>query len=599
MFQSMTHMLFNSIEKFPDKDALRFRRAGKLRQYTYREFGEMIQALTHGLAAMGLKAGDKIAILSNNRPEWTIADFAGLSLRCVVVPIYQTLPPNQIAYILKDSETRAIFVEDETQYEKIVQIRKKAPRLKFVFSFQEISGADGQVHSFDELIAMGKEHQGRHLNFFQESIDKIEPKEICSMVYTSGTTGDPKGVMLHHHGFITDIINADAVLNIVADDVFLSFLPLSHLYERVAGHWTPMYKGATIHYSQSIDTVIDDIAEAKPSVIVSVPRLYEKISARVLEQVEHGSAIKQKIFYWALEVGRKYHDQKIEGNISFKTKQQHKLANKLVFQKIKNKMGGNLRFPIAGGAPLAVETLKFFEALDMQIIEGYGMTETHLIITLTPAGKSRYGSCGKPINEVQVKIASDSEVLIKGPTVMAGYYKKPELTKETIDKDGWLHTGDIGHLDDDNYLYLTDRKKNILITSGGKNIASAPIENALKASKYIDEICLIGNNRKFISALIIPNYENLKKWAQKHNLDVSDNRKLVDHAEVKNFVWQEVERLQTDFARFEQVKKIALLPEPLTIDKGELTPSLKVKRNVVEQNYQELIDKIYLSEHVI
>jgi long-chain acyl-CoA synthetase len=599
MFQSITHMLLDSIEKFPDKDALRFRRAGTLRHYTYREFGELIQALTHGLAAMGLKAGDKIAILSNNRPEWTIADFAGLSLRCVIVPIYQTLPPNQIAYILKDSETRAIFVEDETQYEKIVQIRKKAPKLKFVCSFQEIGGAEGQVHSFDQLIAMGKEHQGRHPSFFQESIDKIEPKEICSMVYTSGTTGDPKGVMLHHHGFITDIINADAVLNIIADDVFLSFLPLSHLYERVAGHWTPMYKGATIHYSQSIDTVIDDIAEAKPSVIVSVPRLYEKIAARVQEQVEHGSAMKQKIFYWALEVGRKHHDQRIEGKISFKTKQQHKLANKLVFQKIKNKMGGRLRFPIAGGAPLAVETLKFFEALDMQIVEGYGMTETHLIITLTPAGKSRYGSCGKPIKEVQVKIASDSEVLIKGPTVMAGYYKKPELTKETIDKDGWLHTGDIGHLDDDNYLFLTDRKKNILITSGGKNIASAPIENALKASKYIDEVCLIGNNRKFISALIVPNYENLKKWAQKHNFDVPDNKKLVEHPEVKNFVWQEVERLQTDFARFEQVKKIALLPELLTIDKGELTPSLKIKRNVVEQNYKELIDTIYLSEHVI
>lgn len=599
MFQSLTHMLFNSIENYPDKDALRFRRAGQLRHYTYREFGAMIQALTHGLAEMGLNAGDKIAILSNNRPEWTITDFAGLSLRCVVVPIYQTLPPNQIAYILNDSVTRAIFVEDASQYEKIVQIRKKLPKLKFVFSFQDISGAEGQVHSFDQLIAQGKEHQIRHPNFFQESIQKIEPNEICSMVYTSGTTGDPKGVMLHHHGFITDIINADAVLNIIAEDVFLSFLPLSHLYERLAGHWTPMYKGATIHYSQSIDTVIDDIAEAKPSVIVSVPRLYEKIAARVLEQVEHGSAIKQKIFYWALGVGRKYRDQKIEGKISFKTKQQHKLANKLVFQKIKNKMGGRLRFPIAGGAPLAVETLKFFEALDMQIIEGYGMTETHLIITLTPAGKSRYGSCGKPINEVQVKIASDNEVLIKGPTVMAGYFNKPELTEEAIDNDGWLHTGDIGHLDDDNYLYLTDRKKNILITSGGKNIASAPIENALKASKYIDEVCLIGNNRKFISALIIPNYENLKKWAQKHNFDVPDNKTLVEHPEVKNFVWQEVEQVQSNFARFEQVKKIALLPEPLTIDKGELTPSLKVKRNVVEQNYKELIDKIYLSEHVI
>lgn len=599
MFQSLIHMLINSIEKYPDKDALRFRRAGQLRRYTYREFGELIESLTCGLAAMGLKSGEKIAILSNNRPEWTISDFAGLSLQCVVVPIYQTLPPNQIAYILNDSETRAIFVEDESQYDKIVQIRKKIPKLKFVFSFVAISGAEGQVQTFDQLTELGMEFQEQHPDFFQDLINKIEPTEVCSMVYTSGTTGDPKGVMLHHHGFVTDIINADAVLNIEPDDVFLSFLPLSHLYERLAGHWTPMYKGATIHYSQSIDTVIDDIAEAKPSVIVSVPRLYEKISARVLEQVEHSSGIKQKIFYWALEVGRKYHDQRIEGSMSFKMKQQHKLADKLVFQKIKNKMGGRLRFPIAGGAPLAVETLKFFEALDMQIIEGYGMTETHLIITLTPAGKSRYGSCGKPINEVQVKIASDGEVLIKGPTVMTGYYKKPDLTREAIDKDGWLYTGDIGYLDDENYLYLTDRKKNILITSGGKNIASAPIENALKASKYIDEVCLIGNNRKFISALIVPNYENLKKWAEKHNFDVPDNKTLVDHPEVKNFVWQEVEHLQSSFARFEQVKKIALLPDPLTIEKGELTPSLKVKRKVVEQNYKELIDKIYLSEHVV
>jgi long-chain acyl-CoA synthetase len=599
MFQSIPHLLFNTIEKYPDKDALRFRRGGKLRRFTYREFGELIQTLTHGLAARGLQPGDKIAILSNNRPEWTIADFAGLSLRGVVVPIYQTLPPNQIAYILNDSEARAIFVEDEHQYEKIVQIRKKLPRLKFVFSFQEIPDTKGLVQSFEELLADGKEHQRQQPNFYYESINHIEPRKICSMVYTSGTTGDPKGVMLHHHGFITDIINADAVLNIVAADVFLSFLPLSHLYERLAGHWTPMYKGATIHYSQSIDTVIDDIAEAKPSVIVSVPRLYEKIAARVLEQVETGSELKKKIFYWALAVGRKYHDQRIDGKISFKTRQQHKLANKLVFQKIKDKMGGRLRFPIAGGAPLAVETLKFFEALDMQIIEGYGMTETHLIITLTPAGKSRYGSCGKPINEVQVKIASDGEVLIKGPTVMAGYYKKPELTKEAIDNDGWLHTGDIGYLDNENYLYLTDRKKNILITSGGKNIASAPIENALKASKYIDEVCLIGNNRKFVSALIVPDFDNLKKWAQQHDLDVTDNNALVEQAAVKDFVWQEVERLQTDFARFEQVKKIALLPTPFTIDKGELTPSLKVKRNVVEQNYKDLIDKIYQSEHVV
>lgn len=599
MFQSVPHMLFNTIEKYPNKVALRFKRGGKLKHYTYEQIGDKIRSLTHGMAQLGLKPGDKIAILSNNRPEWTITDFAGLCLRSVVVPIYQTLPPNQIEYILKDSETCAIFVENEEQYNKITEIKVRLPKLEFVISFQTIDESDEDLRTFNEMMTMGETHRTEHPEFFDQTLDAIESDEICSMVYTSGTTGNPKGVMLHHKGFITDIVNADARLNILDSDTFLSFLPLSHLYERLAGHWTPMYKGAAIHYSQSIDTVIDDLAEAKPTVIVSVPRLFEKVAARVLEQVEHSSPVKRKIFYWALETGRKYHDKKIEGNLNFVLKRQYKLADKLVFQQIKQKLGGRLRYPIAGGAPLSVDTLKFFEGLDMQIIEGYGMTETHLIITLTPFGKSRYGSCGKPISGVKVKIAEDGEVLVKGQTVMAGYFKKPDLTEESIDEEGWFHTGDVGHLDDENYLYLTDRKKNIIVTSGGKNIASAPIENKVKASKYIDEICLIGNKRKFISALMVPNFEALHKWAKERKLDFSSNAELVDKSEVKNFLWQEVDYFQRDLARFEQIKKIAILAEPFSLEKGEITPSLKIKRNVVDERYKHLIDKIYQTDHVV
>jgi long-chain acyl-CoA synthetase len=313
----------------------------------------------------------------------------------------------------------------------------------------------------------------------------------------------------------------------------------------------------------------------------------------VLGQVESGSAVKRKIFYWALATGRSYYKQKHQGHISATVKKKFALANRLVFHKIKEKMGGRLRIPISGGAPLTPETLKFFEAMDMPIIEGYGMTETHLIIALTPLGASRYGSCGKPIEGVSVRIAADGEILIKGDILMSGYYKKEELTRDMIDHEGWLHTGDIGFLDDDMFLFITDRKKNIIVTSGGKNIAPAPIENEIKKSTYIDDLCLIGNGRKFISALIIPNYEVLRKWAEDNGIMVANNKELVNDHRTYTFIENEVERLQSDFANYEKVKKIHILAEPLSIDKDQLTPSLKIKRNVVEQHFAADINRMY------
>jgi long-chain acyl-CoA synthetase len=593
MYQSVLHLLFNTIENYADKIALKCHFDGPVKQYTYRQFGEMIEHLMLGMVKCGLKTGDKIAILSNNRPEWTVADFAIFALRGIVVPIYPTLIDKQIAYILNDSETRAVFVEDKTQYDKISRVKAQLPSLEYIFSFSKIEQSEQDVKTFDQLLEKGRTFASDGGNAFADSMKQIQPQEVCSVVYTSGTTGEPKGVMLNHKGFVTDIINSESVINLNDRDIFLSFLPLSHLYERLGGHWCAFYRGATVHYARSIDTVVDDIAIAKPTIIVSVPRLYEKIMAAVLGQVESGSAAKRKIFYWALAIGSNYYRQKHKGQISGVVKKKFSLANRLVFQKIKQKMGGQLRIPIAGGAPLTSETLKFFEAMDMPIIEGYGMTETHLIITLTPLGASRYGSCGKPIEGVSVNIAEDGEILVKGDTLMSGYYGKEALTRDIIDNEGWLHTGDIGFLDEDNFLFITDRKKNIIVTSGGKNIAPAPIENEIKKSNYIDDLCLIGNSRKFISALIIPNYEALRSWAGDNGITVTDNRELVNDHRTYSLMDGEIERLQADFANYEKVKKFHILAEPLSIDKDQLTPSLKIKRKVVEQHFAVEIDRMY------
>jgi long-chain acyl-CoA synthetase len=591
MSQNILHLLWNSINTYPEKPAFLYKKAGKYEALSYREAGEKIKNLTHGLASLGLKPSDRLAILSYNRPEWPICDFAIFSLRGVSVPIYHTLPPAQVRYILKDSGARVVFVENELQLNKISEIRKDCPELKFIILLS--GSSNDQVIPWNQILQAGATHRQKHPDFYRNNLESIDPKETCSIVYTSGTTGDPKGVMLHHHGFVLDLINSEAVFRLYPEDVFLSFLPLSHLYERLGGHWCPLYRGATIGYAEDISTVIDDIQQIHPTVMVSVPRLYEKISSAVMEQVESGSALKRKIFHWALKTGRLYQQKKRENRLTFGISFKNRLADRLVFSKVKQKLGGNFRFPISGGAPLSTETLKFFEAMGLQIIEGYGMTETHLIITLTPPASTKYGSCGKPISGVEVKISADGEILVRGETLMAGYYKQPEQTKEMIDQDGWLHTGDVGYLDQDNYLYITDRKKNIIITAGGKNVAPAPIENTLKLSKYIEDVCVIGDRRKFISAIIIPNYENLKKWAQENSLSFGDERELVQSLAVSQMMSQEIDRLQAETARFEKIKKFILLPEPLTIEQGELTPSLKIKRTVLEERLKKEIDDLY------
>lgn len=589
MHQSVLHLIFDTVKKYPDKPVFRYFREHDWHEMTYRQMSDQIKYVAVALLEQGISTGDPVAILSNNLPEWPITDFAVFAIRGTVVPIYPTLPPNQIAYILIDAGVKAIFVENALQYDKINSIREQVPSLQKIFSYEPLSA----ITQFQTLIEQGSKLFKQKEAMFNQSVASIDPEETCSLVYTSGTTGKPKGVMLCHRGFVKDIVNAESVLGLREDDVFLSFLPLSHLYERLAGHWCAMYKGATIHYARGIDTVVEDIATARPTIMVSVPRLYEKISNAMQEKAEQSSALARNIFYWAIGTGLEYHEQKRKGNANRWLKRRYKLAEKLVFNKVKAKLGGRFRHPLAGGAPLSIDTLKIFEAIGLPIIEGYGMTETHLIITLTPPGQVHYGSCGKPIPEVQVKIADDGEVLVKGPTVMKGYYNKPEITKEVIDSEGWLHTGDIGYLDDDNYLFITDRKKNIIVTSGGKNVAPAPIEKKLETSKYIAEVCLVGNHRKFISALIVPSYEIVREWAKSTGPKMDSSENLLRQEEVQILFRKEIDRLQEEFARYEKVKKFILLPKPFSIEKGELTPSLKIKRNVIEKHYKDQIDALY------
>ncbi len=589
MFKSVLHILFNSINQYPKKDLFIFYRDHHWQTWSYQEVGEKVRLLAHGLMARGLQPGDRIAILSDNLPEWPVTDFAVFGLRGVVVPIYPTLMPRQIAYILNDAKVKAIFVQNALQYDKITAIKKEVPSLEMIFTYEPLSG----VVTFDKLLQEGAVHAQSFPNAFEESMEAIDPEELCSLVYTSGTTGEPKGVMLCHRGFVFDIVQSEARLRLRADDVFLSFLPLSHLYERLAGHWCPIYRGATIHYARGIDTVVEDIAVARPTIMVSVPRLYEKIANAMQEKAEQSSALARNIFYWSIGTGLEYHEKRRAGRVNKWLERRYRLAEKLVFNKVKAKLGGRFRHPIAGGAPLSVETLKIFEAIGLPIIEGYGMTETHLIIALTPPGEVRYGSCGKPIDGIKVKIADDGEVLVSGPLLMKGYYNKPDITREVIDDEGWLHTGDIGYLDEENYLFLTDRKKNIIVTSGGKNIAPAPIEHKLKTSKYIEEVCLVGDKRKFVSALVVPAYEILKEWAKSNKIDFDSMESLLKNDQVLKLYEEEIERLQEGFARFEKVKKFALLAEPFSQERNELTPSLKIKRRVVEQNYKDIIESFY------
>jgi long-chain acyl-CoA synthetase len=560
---------------------------------THREALERVQAISLGLRELGIQPGDKVSLVSENRPEWALADYACLTARATDVPIYPTLTGKQTEYILRDSESVAVFCSTAAQVDKVLEAKDALPGLKHVIVFD--GGAASQrpgVTALAALEAKGRAAVSKHRNWKQEAL-AAGPDDLATLIYTSGTTGDPKGVMLSHYNLWSNVQAVLQMIPIGGGDECLSMLPLSHSYERMVDY-TLFQAGVIINYAESFDTVAANLGEVKPTVVLSVPRLYEKVYARVLENALSGSGIKRAIFFWAKRAGEQWATLAlaglpIPGGLALKKK----LADKLVFSKLQARTGGRIRFFVSGAAPLSADIAKFFYSAGLPVIEGYGLTESSPVLTLNPLHRIKLGTVGRAIPGVELKIASDGEILARGPNIMHGYYKQPDATREVLDAEGWLHTGDIGEIDSDRYLKITDRKKELLKTAGGKYIAPQPIEGMVKRNKFVANAVLYGDRRKYPIVLVVPNFDNLERWARERNLRYGSRGELIQLADVQAKVEREVMSQLKELAKFETPKKVLLLENDFTIESGELTPTLKVKRRVVEKRYKDLIDATY------
>jgi len=591
--QTVCDVFYHSVDTYRKPEHLKYKKDGAWRAISSEELRAAVEETSMGLRALGIGKGDKVAILSENRPEWAIGDLATLCAGAADATIYATLTAPAVQYILADSEAKAVFVSNAAQAAKVAEFRDRLPLLRHVVRFDP-DPVPGTT-SLDELRAKGRAALDADREAVRRRAGEVAGDDLATLIYTSGTTGDPKGVMLTHGNLLHNVLAAEKVFPMVNHEwTCLSFLPLCHSFERTAGHNFALHVGETIAYAESVEKVPENMQEVRPDIMCSVPRLYEKMYARVNEKVAADPPLRQKIFRWAIGVGRQVFAHTVartEPGSLLKLK--FALANKLVFSKIKERTGGRLQLFISGGAPLAREIAEFFGAAGMLVCEGYGLSETSPVITCNRPGHVKPGTVGLPLEHVEVKIAQDGEILTRGPHVMKGYFKKPEATAEAIEKDGWFHTGDIGFVDPDGFLVITDRKKDIIVTSGGKNIAPQPIENRLKTNKFFTEVVMIGNKRNFAAALVVPNFEALEAWAKQRGIAAAGREELVRRPEVVGHYTGLVEQMTADLAQFEKIKKIALLAKEFTQDSGELTPTLKVKRRVVEERYKPMIDAMY------
>ena len=598
--RTLNELFLGAIARFRDRPvAMRFKPAGGTwTGISFTELLERVRATSLALRALGVGKGDRVAILSENRPEWAIADYAVLALGAADVPIYPTLPPPQIEYILKDSGATVLFVSSQELLDRVLRVRAMLPSLQHIIAFDPGSRGNG-VKAFRQFEADGQQLPDAG---WEEGSRAAVADDLATIIYTSGTTGDPKGVMLSHGNITSNVIAGLKRIPIEEDpqqQECLSFLPLSHIFERMAGHYIMMHAGAIINYAGSIDTVSSDMTEVRPTIMCSVPRLYEKIYARVLENAMAGSAIKRQIFWWAKRVGEACVDLELAGKpVPGALKAQRAVADRLVFRKLRARTGNRLRFFVSGGAPLNAEIARFFLAARLPILEGYGLTETSPVISVNTFRDLRLGAVGKPLPGVEVQIAPDGEVLTRGPHVMLGYYNKPEATREAIDEEGWFHTGDIGVIDADGFLRITDRKKDLIVTAGGKNIAPQPIENAVKGSKWILNAVMLGDRRSFPIMLVVPNLTLLREWATRKGYAFADDDALLALPETNQKIEREVTKMLLNLARFEVPKRFVLVKEDFSIAAGELTPTLKVKRRVVEERYRTTIEEAYFDPTV-
>jgi long-chain acyl-CoA synthetase len=549
----------------------------------------IVRSIAGALHSYGFRRGDRLGLLSENRPEWAWCDYAFLCSGIQTVPVYPTLPANQIEFILRHAGCRLLFVSTQAQLDKALEAKRELPELERIVVFDDVTSTDPAVMTLSALLAHGNAHMLAEPEFRAEA-KKAQPDDVATLIYTSGTTGEPKGVMLTHDNLHSNVVACVRhVLDTGGDDVALSFLPLSHVFQRMVDYL--MFANATpIAYVPLIDNVASALQEVKPTIAVAVPRVYEKLYAKILD----AKGAKRKLVMWARAVALEWAEITLKGATpALGLRVQHGLADRLVYTKVRARLGGRLRFFVSGGAPLAPQIAQFFFGAGVMILEGYGLTETSPVTNVNQPKALRFGTVGKVIPGTEIRLADDDEILVRGPQVMKGYYKNDEATRAAIDEQGWFHTGDIGAIDADGFLRITDRKKDLLVTAGGKNIAPQPLQNAAKLSRFVQEALLIGDRRPYPMMLVVPNFDMLEKWSQEQGINASDHAKLIADSRVRAKLEEEVNARVSSFAHYEVPKKLLLLPREFSIERGEMTPKLSIKRRVVEQNYSSEIEAAY------
>ena len=591
---NLASMFWNRVERDGDRAAQRYKANGTWHTLQWRQVGEVVRELATGLLALGRLKEDAIGILSASRAEWVQADFAAFSAGCRTIPIYPTYPPDLIQYIVNDAGVKTLFVEDPAQLAKVLEVQGKMDGLEQIVVIQGYQGeASPRIMTWDGLRRLGRDNVERLKSELAGRVAAVRPEDIATIVYTSGTTGPPKGVVQTHGNHVATLESAARMETIEDGATHLLFLPLAHSFARLES-FLGVHRGLTTAFAENIDKLRDNLPEVKPDFICSVPRVFEKVYAGVIAKAEAGSPIKRKIFHWAVGVGKevsrlKQAGRPVPGSLAFK----YRIATKLVFSKMQAALGGRLRFAVSGGAPLSREIAEFFHAAGILILEGYGLTETCPVLTNNREDKFKFGSVGRPLPGVEVRIAADGEILGRGGNIAKGYFKKPEATAEVFLADGWFATGDIGTLDEDGFLFITDRKKDLIVTAGGMNIAPQNIENLLKGDPFVSQVMVYGDRRPFPVALITLNPDELAAFAKSEGILTPDPAALARHPKVMERVSRIVEERNAELQSYAKIKKFAILADDFTVENGFLTPTLKVKRKVIRDKYQGALDQLY------
>ena len=574
-------------------DTLNYKSDGRWVSISSDEMLARAKNIAAGLHAIGIRRGDRLALLSESRVEWTLTDAGCIFGGVIDVPIYPTLTPPQVRYILNDCGASVLFIEGRDKFDELTEILAECPHVKQVVYFDSARMSTAEGLSLKELEALGREFQQQNPGMLDQLARDITPDDLATIIYTSGTTGEPKGVMLTHSNIVTNLIDSSGHLSFGEHDIALSVLPLSHVFERQAMYMY-LYRGMAVYFAESLQTIGPNLREVRPTVLVGVPRIFEKIYARIQERAAEAGKFAAMMLAWSVVVAREYaHYVLAHRSVPLFLRLKHAIASRLVFKKWRAAFGGRMRLLVSGGAALPEDLSYIYIGAGIPIIQGYGLTETSPVITASRTDEIRVGTVGTPIAHVEVRIAADGEIEVRGPNVMRGYYNKPEETRAVFTDDGWFKTGDVGTIDAEGFLRITDRKKELFKTSGGKYISPQPIEQAIKGSRFVNQVVLIGAERKFPAALIVPNWEQLESYCKLKGIEVKSRRELCEHPRIIDLMQRQIERLTPNLARYEKIKKVALLENEFTIEGGELTPTLKVKRRVIDQNYRDLIEKLY------